>query len=92
VKVQQNKISYHFRTNGVTGSIEINGRQRNVQKFRKQSSYITQEFAILELLTTRETMVVAADLKLDSDVGKEMKNGMVSIVFVILKLQGVLHW
>jgi ABC-type multidrug transport system ATPase subunit len=55
----------------------INGRQRDVQKFRKQSCYITQEFAILDLLTTRETLVFAADLKLDSDVGKETKNEMV---------------
>jgi hypothetical protein len=37
-------------------------------------------------------MVVAADLKLDSDAGKAMKNGMVSKVFVIFKLQGMLHW
>lgn len=37
-------------------------------------------------------MVFAADLKIDSDVGKEMKNEMVSNIFVILKFPGMLHW
>jgi ABC-type multidrug transport system ATPase subunit len=69
-----------FRTTGVTGSVKINGRERNVQKFRKKLCYITQEFAILHLLTTRETLVIAADLKLNADVGKLKKNEMVRSV------------
>lgn len=82
MEVQHDTVCCDFRTNGVSGCIKINGRQRNVQKFRKQSSYITQEFAILELLKVRETLVVAADLKLDSHVGKETKNELVSNVSV----------
>jgi ABC-type multidrug transport system ATPase subunit len=71
------KVFHDFRTTGVTGSVKVNGRERNVQKFRKKLCYITQEFAILELLTTRETMVIAAELKLNADVGKLKKNEMV---------------
>jgi len=74
---------YDFRTHGVTGSVKVNGRERIVQKFRKQLCYITQEFAILDLLTARETLVVAADLKLNSDVGTQKKNDMVSSVKLI---------
>lgn len=71
---------HDFRTTGVTGSVKINGRERNVQKFRKKLCYITQEFAILQLLTTRETLAIAADLKLNADVGKLKKNEMVRSV------------
>jgi ABC-type multidrug transport system ATPase subunit len=72
-----------FRTHGVTGSVKVNGRERIVHKFRKQLCYITQEFAILDLLTARETLVVAADLKLNSDIKKEKKNETVSIIELI---------
>lgn len=71
---------HDFRTTGVTGSVKINGRERNVQKFRKKLCYITQEFAILHLLTTRETLVIAADLKLNADIGKLKKKEMVRSV------------
>jgi ABC-type multidrug transport system ATPase subunit len=71
---------HDFRTSGVTGSVKINGRERNIQKFRKKLCYITQEFAILHLLTTRETLVIAADLKLSDDYGKLKKNEMVRSV------------
>jgi len=74
---------YDFRTHGLTGSVKVNGRERIVQKFRKQLCYITQEFAILDLLTARETLVVAADLKLNPDIGTQKKNKMVSSLKLI---------
>lgn len=70
----------------MTGSVKINGRERIVQKFRKQSCYITQEFAMMQLLTTKETLMIAADLKLDCHVGKQKKNVMVSTVSVVCTL------
>jgi len=72
---------YGFRTHGITGSVKVNGRERIVHKFRKQLCYITQEFTILDLLTARETLVVAADLKLNSDIGTQKKNEMVSSAY-----------
>jgi len=72
---------YDFRAYGITGSVKVNGRERIVQKFRKQLCYITQEFTILDLLTARETLVVAADLKLNSNVGTQKKNEMVSSAY-----------
>jgi len=68
----------YFRKHGITGSVKVNGRERIVHKFRKQLCYISQEFTILDLLTARETLVVAADLKLKSDIGTQKKNEMVS--------------
>jgi ABC-type multidrug transport system ATPase subunit len=60
--------------------VKVNGRERIVHKFRKQLCYITQEFTMLDLLTARETLLVAADMKLNSDTGTERKNKMVSSV------------
>ena len=74
-------ICFVFRTHGITGSVKVNGRERIVHKFRKQLCYITQEFAILDLLTARETLVVAADVKLNSDIGTQKKNEMVSSAY-----------
>jgi ABC-type multidrug transport system ATPase subunit len=74
---------YDFRTHGITGSVKVNGRERIVHKFRKQLFYITQEFTILDLLTARETLVVAADLKLNSEIETQKKNKMVSSVKLI---------
>ncbi|PNF43079.1 ATP-binding cassette sub-family G member 4 [Cryptotermes secundus] len=80
-----------FITTGVTGSVKINGRDRNVQKFRKKLCYITQEFAILHLLTTRETLMIAADLKLNADIGKLKKNEMVNEILALLGLEKVMN-
>jgi ABC-type multidrug transport system ATPase subunit len=74
---------YDFRIHGVTGSVKVNERERIAPKFRKQMCYITQEFTILDLLTTRETLVFAADLKLNSEIGTQKKNKMVSSVKLI---------
>jgi len=74
---------YDFRTHGITGSVKINGKERIAHKFRKQLCYITQEFTILDLLTARETLMVAADLKLNSEIGTQKKNEMVSSVKLI---------
>jgi hypothetical protein len=41
------------------------------------------KFAVLDLLTARETLLVAANLKLKSDIGTEKKNKMVSIIQLI---------
>jgi ABC-type multidrug transport system ATPase subunit len=71
---------HDFRIHGITGSVMVNGKECIVHKFRKQLCYITQEFAILDLLTARETLMVAADLKLSSDIRKQKKNKMVSSV------------
>ncbi|GFG35132.1 hypothetical protein Cfor_09619 [Coptotermes formosanus] len=79
------------QTHGVTGSVKVNGKERIVHKFRKQLSYITQEFAILDLLTARETLVVAADLKLNSDIGTQKKNEMVDHILDILGLEKVMN-
>ncbi|XP_069686832.1 ATP-binding cassette sub-family G member 4-like isoform X2 [Periplaneta americana] len=76
-----------FKIHGVTGSIKINGKERNVSKFRKLSCYIKQDFSMLALLTTKETMMLAADLKLDSGISKQQKKIIISDILEILGLE-----
>jgi ABC-type multidrug transport system ATPase subunit len=66
-----------YRTSGVTGSITVNGVERNTEEFRRQSCYITQDCYLMDLLTTRETLAVAASFKLNPKVTTREKNDMV---------------
>ncbi|KOC63206.1 ATP-binding cassette sub-family G member 4 [Habropoda laboriosa] len=52
-----------LKSKNVDGSITINGKEWNVGVFRKQTCFLPQEFALLPLLTTRETLHIAARLK-----------------------------
>ncbi|XP_046666359.1 ATP-binding cassette sub-family G member 4-like [Homalodisca vitripennis] len=49
---------------GVQGNVTVNGQPWNRSQFRRLCCYITQEFAMMELLTVRETLQIAANLKL----------------------------
>nr|ASS36030.1 ABCG4 [Samia ricini] len=53
-----------YRSAGVTGDLLVNGQPRDEQLFKRSSCYITQEDLLQPLLTVRETMDVAAKLKL----------------------------
>ncbi|XP_059477912.1 ATP-binding cassette subfamily G member 4-like [Neocloeon triangulifer] len=59
------KILAGFRTSGVKGEILINGERRGIQH-RRLCCLIPQDAALLENLTLRETLHVAAKLKLGS--------------------------
>nr|QER78507.1 ATP-binding cassette transporter [Diaphorina citri] len=54
-----------FRKKDVSGKILLNGRQRNISKYRSSICYITQEFGMLPVFTVQESLYVAARLKLD---------------------------
>ncbi|XP_047001466.1 ATP-binding cassette subfamily G member 4 [Schistocerca americana] len=56
-----------YRLTGVTGSVLVNGVERQLDEFRRLSCYITQDDRLQELLTVHENMLVAADLKLGED-------------------------
>uniref|UniRef100_A0A1B6F7Y9 ABC transporter domain-containing protein n=1 Tax=Cuerna arida TaxID=1464854 RepID=A0A1B6F7Y9_9HEMI len=49
---------------GVQGNVTVNGQPWNRSQFSRLCCYITQEFAMMELLTVRETLQIAANLKL----------------------------
>lgn len=68
-----------YRRTGVTGSVYVNGRIRNLDTFRKMSCYITQDDRIQTLLTVLENMRLAADFKLGKSFQAHEKEARVSV-------------
>lgn len=63
---------------GVDGIVRVDGRERNLDAFRKISCYIQQDDRLEPLLTTWESMRLAADLKLGTDTPAAEKEETVS--------------
>ncbi|KAF6211239.1 hypothetical protein GE061_014355 [Apolygus lucorum] len=75
-----------YRTSGVTGSILINGRDRNSRRFRKLSCYIMQDDQLLPHLTVWESMNVSANLKLGRNMAKKEKRIVIEEILETLGL------
>jgi len=75
---------YYFRRNDIKGQILTNGHPRNMQLFKKLSSYIMQEDLLQPRLTVLESLSYAARLKIGSELSKEDKDKAVSIYYIIL--------
>jgi ABC-type multidrug transport system ATPase subunit len=56
-----------YKCREATGSILINGENRNIKEFRHISRYIMQEDLIQPLLSVDEAMMIAANLKLSKN-------------------------
>lgn len=66
----------------------LNGRERNLDAFRRLSCYITQDDRLQPLLTVCENMHIAADLKLGERVSKKKKTDIVSIINLLFYVHG----
>lgn len=72
----------------LTGTVTVNGRQRNLRRFRKFSCYIMQDDHLLPNLTVLEAMTVSANLKLGKDVKSSEKQ---VVIEEILKAIGLVN-
>ncbi|CAG9578109.1 unnamed protein product [Danaus chrysippus] len=75
-----------YKTSNVSGSILINGKERNLRRFRKLSCYIMQDDCLLPHLTVREAMYVSANLKLGKDMTINAKKIVIDEILEMLSL------
>ncbi|XP_034256947.1 ATP-binding cassette sub-family G member 4-like [Thrips palmi] len=75
-----------YRTSALSGNILVNGRPRNLRRFRKMSCYIMQDDQLLPHLTVREYMIVSANLKLSDHIGAAAKRRIVDELLETLGL------
>lgn len=75
-----------FITSNVEGSIRVNGKPRDLNTFRKQSTYIMQEENLHSLLTLRETMNLSIKLKTGNVLNKQQREKKIMTILTNLGL------
>ncbi|XP_049789006.1 ATP-binding cassette sub-family G member 4-like isoform X1 [Schistocerca nitens] len=75
-----------YKTSHLTGSVRINGKERQLRRFRKMSCYIMQDDQLLPHLTVMEAMNISANLKLGKDVSRSAKKVVVEEILEMLGL------
>ncbi|XP_077287128.1 ATP-binding cassette sub-family G member 4 [Arctopsyche grandis] len=75
-----------YRISGVEGAVYVNGRGRNLDRFKKMSCYIMQDDRLQPLLTVQENMRVAADLKLSEELDQYDKDDTIERILTTLGL------
>ncbi|XP_046664043.1 ATP-binding cassette sub-family G member 4-like isoform X4 [Homalodisca vitripennis] len=76
-----------YKVSGMSGSITINGHERNLSQFAKLSAYIMQDNQLHGNLSVDEAMNVATALKLGSDLNKQDKAEVIQEILETLGLQ-----
>ncbi|XP_055299030.1 ATP-binding cassette sub-family G member 1 isoform X2 [Sitodiplosis mosellana] len=75
-----------YRTSNVNGTVFINGKERNLRRFRKLSSYIMQDDCLMPQLSVKEAMLISANLKLGKEMSIEAKKLVVTEILEALGL------
>ncbi|XP_057659552.1 ATP-binding cassette sub-family G member 4 isoform X1 [Diorhabda carinulata] len=79
-----------YKTSNLSGQVKINGKVRNLRRFRKMSCYIMQDDCLSPHLTVKEAMMVSANLKLGKTVTLSEKKVVVNEILENLGLQSCL--
>lgn len=79
-------ITAGYRISNVVGTITVNGRERNLRKFRKMSCYIMQDDHLHPHLSVIESMNVSANLKLGDRMKQAQKTEVINEILETLSL------
>lgn len=69
---------YFCRTKNVHGDITVNGRPRELKRFRRQAAYIMQDHELQPFITVMEAMHFSANLKIGGEMSQVDKKCRVS--------------
>ncbi|XP_005176222.1 ATP-binding cassette sub-family G member 1 isoform X2 [Musca domestica] len=75
-----------YKTSQLSGSVLINGKERNLRRFRKLSCYIMQDDVLIANLSVREAMMVSANLKLGKNMNLAAKKVVVDEILETIGL------
>lgn len=75
-----------YRTSNVNGTVLINGKERNLRRFRKLSSYIMQDDCLMPHLSVKEAMHISANLKLGKEMSMDAKKVVIAEILEALGL------
>ncbi|XP_071557288.1 ATP-binding cassette sub-family G member 4-like isoform X3 [Temnothorax nylanderi] len=84
------KVVSGERLTDVKGIVTVNGVERDRGMLRKQVCYVPQQFDLLPFLTTRETLYIAARLKLDVNQDEQVIRLIVNDIAESLSLSNCL--
>lgn len=70
-------------TSNLRGSIRMNGVEKPFESLQKRCCYVPQEIELMPLLTAKETLSIAAQLKLGRPHTSDSRESIVSILYVI---------
>ncbi|KAG0721562.1 ATP-binding cassette sub-family G member 1 [Chionoecetes opilio] len=79
-------ITAGYRISNVVGNTLVNGRERNLRKFRKMSCYIMQDDHLHPHLTVNESMTCSANLKLGDRMKWPQKEEVINEILETLSL------
>lgn len=75
-----------YKTSNVNGTVLINGKERNLRRFRKLSTYIMQDDCLMPHLEVNEAMMISATLKLGKEMSYDTKKLVVSEILEAIGL------
>uniref|UniRef100_W8AYV5 ATP-binding cassette sub-family G member 1 n=1 Tax=Ceratitis capitata TaxID=7213 RepID=W8AYV5_CERCA len=76
-----------YKTSQLSGSVLINGKERNLRRFRKLSCYIMQDDILIANLSVHEAMMISANLKLGKDMNLAAKRVVVDEILETIGLK-----
>jgi ABC-type multidrug transport system ATPase subunit/ABC-type multidrug transport system permease subunit len=75
-----------YKTSHLSGTLLINGKERNLRNFRKLSCYIMQDDKLSPHLTVLEAMTISANLKLGKEISSSAKRTVIVEIMATLGL------